>query len=326
MSVRLPIELADIEIAAQRLATHIVTTPLLEFAALNERCGGRVLIKPEILQHTGSFKFRGAYNKLVSLSHEERARGVLAVSSGNHAQGVALAARLLDVKATVVMPEDAPPLKIRRTREFGADIVFYDRLRDDREKLAAELAQQTAAVLVNPFDDPFIMAGQGTLGLEIVEQSRALNVQPSMAFVPCGGGGLIAGVSTALCALIPGIKVHAVEPEGFDDTARSLAGGRRVTNRVNAGSICDSLLAPTPGELTFAIMRRRLARTIVVSDDEVRCAMRWAFENLKLVVEPGGIVGLAALLAGKADLNAGCAVIVLSGGNADPAQFAAILN
>ena len=317
-----PIQLADIEQAALRIQGHAVETPLLEFHSLNEQCQGRVLVKPEVLQRTGSFKFRGAYNTLASLSPEERARGVLAFSSGNHAQGVACAAKLLGIRATILMPKDAPALKIRRTREYGAQVVLFDRETEDREAIAATLTAESGAVLVKPYDDPRVMAGQGTLGLEIARQAEALGLRPDVALVPCGGGGLIAGVSVALHSRFPEIAVYAVEPEGFDDTGRSLAAGSRQSIAPGGHSICDAILTASPGELTFEINRRLLRGALTVTDAEVRFALRWAFENLKLVVEPGGVVGLAALLAGRIALEGRCAVIVLSGGNADPALFA----
>jgi threonine dehydratase len=317
------VTLADIELAAQRLDGHAVRTPLLESAALNERCDGRVLIKPEVLQLTGSFKFRGAFNKLSSLSLEQRQRGVLAFSSGNHAQGVAYAARLLKIQATILMPADAPRIKIQRTREYGARVVLFDRYTEDREAIAAQLASASGAVTVKPFDDPLIMAGQGTAGLEIVEQADQAPIDVLLA--PCAGGGLIAGLGTALKAYYPDVHVYAVEPRDFDDTARSLAEGERVSNSSEARSICDALLSPMPGELTFAVNRRQLSGALGVSDDEARQAMAFAFEHLKLVVEPGGAVALAALLSGKLALGGRTAAVVLSGGNVDPLSFAQML-
>lgn len=317
------VTLADIELAAQRLDGHAIRTPLLESAVLNERCNGRVLIKPEVLQITGSFKFRGALNKLSSLTAEQRQRGVLAFSSGNHAQGVAYAARLLGIQATILMPADAPQIKIQRTREYGARVVLFDRYSEDREAIAAQLASESGAVTVKPFDDPLIMAGQGTVGLEIVQQAGNQRIDALLS--PCGGGGLIAGLGTALKAHHPDIDVYAVEPRDFDDTARSLAQGMRVGNPSEARSICDSLLSPMPGELTFAVNSRQLTGALGVSDDEARQAMAFAFEHLKLVVEPGGAVALAALLSGKLALDGRTAAVVLSGGNVDPHSFAQIL-
>ena len=322
MNLPLPISLSDIQQAAERLEGHAVRTPLLECDALNALCGGRVLIKAEVLQRTGSFKFRGAFNKLLSLDSQERQRGVLAFSSGNHAQGVACAARMLGVQATIVMPADAPQIKILRTREYGARVVLYDRYKDDREAIAAQLASESGAITVKPFDDPLIMAGQGTAGLEITQQTDA---PLDLLLTPCGGGGLIAGVGTAVKAYYPSVEIYAVEPLEFDDTARSLALGERVENSPHARSICDALLSPTPGELTFAVNRQLLAGALSVSDAHARQAMAFAFEHLKLVVEPGGAVALAALLAGKVRLEGRTAALVLSGGNVDPLDFARYL-
>ena len=322
MTLPLPISLSDIQQAAERLEGHAVRTPLLECDALNALCGGRVLIKAEVLQRTGSFKFRGAFNKLLSLDSQERQRGVLAFSSGNHAQGVACAARMLGVQATIVMPADAPQIKILRTREYGARVVLYDRYKDDREAIAAQLASESGAITVKPFDDPLIMAGQGTAGLEITQQTDA---PLDLLLTPCGGGGLIAGVGTAVKAYYPSVEIYAVEPLEFDDTARSLALGERVENSPHARSICDALLSPTPGELTFAVNRQLLAGALSVSDADARQAMAFAFEHLKLVVEPGGAVALAALLAGKVRLEGRTAALVLSGGNVDPLDFARYL-
>lgn len=314
--------LAEIEAAAGRLAGRAVVTPLLEFPALNERVGGRVLVKPETLQRTGSFKFRGAYNRISQIPEAERGRGILAYSSGNHAQGVAAAAALLGITATIVMPADAPAMKVGNTRALGAEIVTYDRYREAREAVAERLLAESGAILVRPYDDPDVIAGQGTCGLEIARQAEAAGARLDAALVPCGGGGLIAGTATALAALSPGTAVFAVEPEGFDDTARSLACGRRVGNDPEARSFCDALQAPLPGELTFAINRRLLAGGLVVGERQVAEAMTYAFRVLKLVVEPGGAVALAALLAGKYDAAGKTVAVTLSGGNVDPETYA----
>jgi len=317
--------LRDIERAADRLAGIAVRTPLLESPMLNRLAGGRVLVKAEPLQRTGSFKFRGAYNKLSALPPERRNRGVVAFSSGNHAQGVAAAAQLHGVRATIVMPADAPLIKLNNTRALGAEVVTYDRDREDREAISRRIVSETGAELVPPFDDPEIIAGQGTIGLEIAEQADALGVRPDLVLVPCSGGGLVAGVSTAIAERLPGVPVYSVEPEGFDDMARSLRAGEPVQNSPGARSICDALLAPSPGTLTFAVNRRTLAGGLVVSDEAVRRAMAVAFETLKLVVEPGGAVGLAAILDKRIDLAGTTAVVVCSGGNVDGRLFAEAL-
>jgi len=317
--------LADIEAASERLRGHAVVTPLLEYPELNERCGARILIKAECLQRTGSFKFRGAFNKIGQIPQAARAGGVVAYSSGNHAQGVAAAARLLGLAATIVMPADAPAIKIENTRASGAEVVFYDRHGESREAVAERLLAERRATLVRPYDDPDIIAGQGTCGLEIARQAEAAGARLDAALVCCGGGGLIAGTATALRAIDPAVAVYAVEPAGFEDTARSLASGRRETNDPAARSFCDALLAPTPGALTFAVNRRLLAGALAVDDREVGAAMRYAFRALKLVVEPGGAVALAALLAGKFDARGKTLALTLSGGNVDPALFCRVL-
>jgi threonine dehydratase len=317
---RLP-AFADVEAAAGRLRGLAVPTPLLESEALNERAGGRVLLKAECLQRTGSFKFRGAYNTISQID----ADAVVAYSSGNHAQGVAAAARLLKKAATIVMPADAPAIKIESTRSYGAEVRLYDRARESREAIGAEIAARTGAALIKPYDDARIIAGQGTAGLEIAAQARDRGVEVDVVLIPCGGGGLIAGCTLALMQAFPHIAVYAVEPAGLDDTARSLEAGERQANAPEATSICDALLIPTPGELTFAINRRLLAGGLTVSDHEVRSAMALAFRHLKLVVEPGGAVALAAVLSGKLALDQRTAAVVLSGGNVDPALFAAAI-
>ena len=322
----LPLGIADIEAAALRLAGVAVRTPLLESEALSERAGVRLLLKAEPLQRTGSFKLRGAYNAIAAT----RPRAVVAYSSGNHAQGVALAARLLGVHATIVMPADAPRVKLDNTRALGARVVTYDRLRESRERIGDAIAAETGAVLVKPYDDPLVMAGQGTLGLEIAEQAEAAGVRLGAAVVCCGGGGLVAGCATALRARSPGTAVLAAEPAGYDDTRLSLEAGERVGHGATAPTICDAIMTPIPGELTFLVNSRLLAGGLAASDDEVREAMRLAFRHLRLVVEPGGAVALAAALAhgrrlpGAEDGEAAVAV-VLSGGNVDPDLFADVL-
>ena len=317
--------LADIEAAARRIAGAAAGTPLLESPALNERAGGRILIKPETLQRVGAFKFRGAYNRLSQLTPDERTRGVVAFSSGNHAQGVALAARLLDMPAIIVIPSDAPAVKVAATRGYGAEIRLYDRASDDREAIAADLARRRGAVIVPAFDDPHIIAGQGTVGLEIADQAAALGASVDLVVGPIGGGGLMSGVGVAIRARCPTAVIVGVEPAGFDDTRRSLEAGERMGAPPAGRSLCDALESPMPGKLTFPILRQTLSDVVTVTDGEVAEAMRYAFDGLKLVVEPGGSVALAALLAGKLDVTGQGAVIILSGGNVDPELFRRVL-
>lgn len=319
------ITIDDIVEAARIIAPAAVRTPLLENSVLNDRIGRRVLLKFEGAQHTGSFKFRGAYNRLARLDDAQRAAGVVAWSSGNHAQGVAAAARLLAIPATIVMPSDAPAIKLANTRALGAEIVTYDRHTESREEIATALAQDRGATLVPSFDDPFIIAGQGTAGLEILDQAEGVGAQIGQILVCCGGGGLTAGIATAVKARAPATSIYSVEPAGFDDTARSLASGVRETVAPDARSICDALMAPSPGAMTFPINQALLAGGLIVSDDLVRDAMRFAFSTLKLVVEPGGAVALAAMLNGLAPPCEGASVVVLSGSNVDPAGYAAII-
>ena len=314
----------DVRAAAQRLKGLAVETPLLESHALNERFGGRVLFKPEVLQRTGSFKFRGAYNKIASLAPEERARGVVAYSSGNHAQGVAAAAMMFGIDAVIAMPHDAPEIKRRNVEALGGTVITFDRFKDDRDAVVKAYVDE-GRVLVKPFDDPLIIAGQGTVGLEIMAQAERLGMTPDVVVSPCGGGGLISGIALAVKALSPAIEVWAAEPEHFDDTRRSLAEGRRIANEPGHNSICDAILAPMPGEITFAINRKALAGSAAVTDAAAAAAMRDAASYLKLVVEPGGAVALAILSTGEIDLAGRCMVVVLSGGNVDPGPYAGIL-
>jgi threonine dehydratase len=316
---------ADILSAAQRLEGKAVLTPLLESPLLNERIGGRLLIKAEPLQRTGSFKFRGAYNRISRLNAEQIERGVVAFSSGNHAQGVAAAAQAMGTPATIVMPTNAPAIKLDNTRAWGAEVVLYDRYREDRDMLARDIAEQRGATLVPPYDHPLIIAGQGTVGLEIARQAKAAGAELDALLSPCGGGGLISGCALALAELAPGAEVFAVEPEGFDDTARSLAAGSRQHAIEGAASFCDALLAKTPGELTFSINQTLLAGGLAVSDDEVAQAMAAALIYLKLVAEPGGATALAAALSGKYDCRGKTVAVIVSGGNVDPATFAEAL-
>ncbi len=318
------VDFADVLAAQDRLAGVAVRTPLIENAELNRRAGGRVLLKAENLQRTGSFKIRGAYNLMSQLTPEEAAAGVVAWSSGNHAQGVALAGKLLGVRNRIVMPADAPAAKRDATLHLGGEIVAYDRYAEDREAIARKLAAESAAVIVPSYDHPAIIAGQGTVGLEAAEQARELGVTLERALICCGGGGLTAGSALALRNLFPGLRVHTVEPENYDDTARSLARGRRERADLTQASICDALLSPTPGELTWPILVSEVDSGLVVSETAVRHAMRFAFRELKMVLEPGGAVALAAVLAGEVASAGGVTLAVLSGGNVDPALFAAV--
>ncbi|MGB5510486.1 MAG: threonine/serine dehydratase [Woeseiaceae bacterium] len=318
------ITLSDIAAAAERLAGVSVRTPLIRNFELDEIAGGSVLIKPECLQVTGSFKIRGAYNLLSQLTEAERERGAVAWSSGNHAQGVAAAGGMLGVRTAIVMPEDAPQAKIDNTRRLGGEVIPYDRYTGDREAIAKKIAAERNAVIVPSYDHADIIAGQGTVGLEIAEQALEMHMPPDQVLICCGGGGLSSGSAIALQARLPGVAVHTVEPDQFDDTARSLACGQRVAVAGDARSICDALQAHEPGEMTFAINRQLLGRGLTVSDAEVCEAMRFAFRHLKLVVEPGGAVALAAVLAGKLETAGKTTAIVLSGGNVDVALFARI--
>jgi threonine dehydratase len=316
---------ADVEEAARRLAGVALHTPLLTSAALNAMTGGHVFLKAETLQHTGSFKFRGAYNKLAAIPHEQRAGGVVAFSSGNHAQGVAAAAQMLGMPCVIVMPHDAPRAKRQRTAALGAEIVLYDRSRDDREAIAQDIARRRGAVLVPPYDDALIIAGQGTAGLEIVEDLGALGLAPDIVVVTASGGGLTAGIALAVRAHVPHAALYTAEPQGFDDHARSFRSGRREQNMAVSGTICDALMARMPGKLTFAINRSLVGAGVVTSDAEVAAAVAFAFSELKLVVEPGGAVALAALMTRKVDVTGKVAVGVLSGGNIDPELFSRLV-
>jgi threonine dehydratase len=316
---------ADIEAAAKRIAGHAVRTPLLGAPLLDARLGGRLLVKAEPLQRTGSFKFRGAYNKISQIPQSARANGVVAFSSGNHAQGVAAAATMLGIPSWIVMPKDAPAIKIARTKEFGATVVLFDRYTDDREAIGRKLQEERGATLVPPFDDPDVITGQGTIGIEIAEQCAAIGAKPDAIMVCCGGGGLVSGTALALSHTMPGVPVYAVEPKDFDDTRRSLASGKRETNDPKMRSICDALLSPSPGALTFALNSKLLKGVLTVSDDEARAAMAIAFTEYKLVVEPGGAVAMASVLSGKYPLRGKTVVAVASGGNVDPALFAQVL-
>jgi threonine dehydratase len=312
---------ADVDIAAQKLAGIALRTPLINSPVLDARLGARVFLKAETLQRTGSFKFRGAYNKLSSIPPEKRAAGVVAYSSGNHAQGVAHAAQLCRMPAVIVMPSDAPRPKRERTAALGADVVLYDRDREDRAGIAREICAKRGATLVPPFDDPFVIAGQGTAGREIAEDLEAMGLKPDVVVIGASGGGLAAGITLALKARFPAAAYFTAEPAGFDDTARSFKSGQRERNPRMSGTICDALMTETPGVITWEINRKLIGQGVAASDEEVGRAVAFAFRELKLVVEPGGAIGLAALLAGRPDVKGKVVVAVLSGGNVDAELF-----
>ena len=318
--------MAEVQAAAGRLAGVARRTPLLVATPLDEKTGGRLLIKVESLQRTGSFKIRGAYNRLVQLDGAARRAGVVAFSSGNHAQGVAAAAKMLGIPATIVMPSNAPATKLENTRALGAEVVLYDRFTADREQIARKIVSERGATLVPAYDDPQVVAGQGTVGLELMQQAAEFGLKPDQVLVPTSGGGLTAGTAIAVRGLSPEAVVYGVEPEAFDDTRRSMAAGTLLANPPEARSICDALQSSPPGKITFAINRKLLAGILTVSDAEVETAMATAFRHLRLVVEPGGAVALAAALAGRVELAGRITAIVLSGGNVDAATFIAALS
>ena len=311
----------DVDAAARLLHGVAWRTPLITSPALDALTGGRVFLKAETLQRTGSFKFRGAYNKIAAIPQERRAGGVVAYSSGNHAQGVAAAARLLGMPAVIVMPSDAPRSKRERTAALGAEIMLFDRIKDDREAIARRIAQERNAVLVPPYDDPLVIAGQGTIGREIVEDLAALGLAPDVIVVTASGGGLTAGIALAAKSRVGDVRLFTAEPVGFDDHARSFRSGRREANAALTGTICDALMARTPGALTFAINSALVGEGVAATDQEVAAAMAFAFHELKLVVEPGGAVALAALMSSKIPVEGKVVVAVLSGGNVDADVF-----
>lgn len=316
------INLSDVESAHRRISSNIVKTPIVTNDELDRMLSARILLKAETLQTTGSFKFRGALNRVSRMSEAERKGGIVAWSSGNHALAISAVAARHGIKATILMPSDAPRAKIEGAERFGGTVRLYDRATEVRETIGAEIAAATGAVIIPPYDDPDIMAGQGTVALEIVEQARERGLSLDMLAVSCSGGGLAAGCALAMHGTSPGTQVYCVEPAGFDDTARSLASGRREGNAPGARSLCDALQVATPGELTFPVNQALLAGAVCVTDDEVRRAMRIAYDLLKLVVEPGGVAPLAAALAGKLDVSGKTVALVLSGGNVDHDKFA----
>ncbi len=314
-----------IRAAAERLNGHVRTTPLLHNEALDAIAGRRVWVKAECLQHTGSFKFRGGWSAVSALPDEVRKRGVIAFSSGNHAQGVARAARAHGAPCVIIMPADAPAVKIANTRALGAEVVLYDRATEDRDAIGASLSAERGLTLVKPFDEPEVIAGQGTCGLEIATQAAAQGITKADVLICCGGGGLTSGIALALEADAPTLTARPVEPEGFDDVTRSLASGQRQRNAAMTGSICDAIVTPTPGELTFPIMQRLCGAGLVVTETEVKAAMRAAFDHLRIVVEPGGAVALAAALFHPNEITGEDVIVVTTGGNVDAAFFANVL-
>ncbi|WP_113259550.1 threonine ammonia-lyase [Agrobacterium cavarae] len=319
-------DIAMIEAARQRMNGEAIRTPLMSSPFLDEIAGRKVLIKPECLQRTGSFKFRGGWSAVSALEPEVRKRGVIAFSSGNHAQGVALAASLHGVPAVIIMPRDAPKIKIENTKAYGAEVVLYDRANEDRDAIGATLSEERGLTLIRPYDEPLVIAGQGTVGLEIAEQAQEAGIEKAEVLVCCGGGGLTSGVALALEARAPGLKVRTAEPEHFDDVARSLASGKIERNAALSGSICDAIITPQPGNITFPILKRLCGAGIAVTEEEALRAMVLAFQRLKIVVEPGGAVALAAALFHGDELETDTVIAVASGGNVDSAIMADALS
>ncbi|CUH43105.1 L-threonine dehydratase catabolic TdcB [Ruegeria atlantica] len=310
-----------IEAAAERLRGHVRETPILTSPFLDEIAGRRVLVKPECLQHTGSFKFRGAWSAISALSDAQRQRGVIAYSSGNHAQGVAFAAAQHGISSVIVMPSDAPQLKINNTRALGGEVVLYDRANESREEIGEALASQRSLTLIRPYDEPLVIAGQGTVGLELARQTADLGIEKADVLVCCGGGGLTSGIALALEGHAPGLRARPCEPQGFDDVKRSLATGHIQSNNAASGNICDAILTPQPGQITFPILNRLCAPGLSVSEEDALRAMAHAFLRLKIVLEPGGAVSLASALYRADEIDGDAVIVVASGGNADPEVF-----
>ena len=315
----------DVLAARARIAPHHIRTPMLRSLLLDQFTGGRILIKPEVLQRTGAFKLRGATNALLCLTPEQRALGVVTYSSGNHGQAIACAAQALGASATIVMPYDAPAIKRSATEYWGAKIIGYDRASENREAIAQDIVSRTGATLIPPFEHRQVIAGQGTLALELAEDAAAAGLTLDALLVPAGGGGLISGCALALSRVSPRTKIYAVEPHGWDDTARSLKSGKREKNEMSGSKFCDALLTPTPGELTFGINSRLLTAGLTVTEEQIVAAMQFSVSALKLVTEPGGAVALAALLAGTLDVSNQTVGVVLSGGNVDGDELARVL-
>jgi threonine dehydratase len=316
----------NLQNAALCLEGKAYKTPLLESLLLNEKLGCRLLVKAETLQRTGSFKFRGAYNKISNIPEDQRKKGIVAFSSGNHAQGVAAAANIFGITTQIIMPKDAPAIKIKNTRAHGAKVLFYDRFKEDRSIISKNILEETGGTLVHPYDDPMVVAGQGTVGIEVAEQARALNANLGAFLAPCGGGGLISGCALALETESPETEIYSVEPIGFDATARSVAAGKRLLEKRNGKSICDALLSPEPGKITYEINARLLKSGLTISDKVVAEAMKVAFHYFKLIVEPGGAAALAAVISGEYNAVGKTLAVVLSGGNVDADVYRKALN
>ena len=314
-----------IRAAALRLEGHARRTPLLNSPFLDEIAGRRVWVKPECLQHTGSFKFRGAWSAISAMDADTRAKGVIAFSSGNHAQGIAMAARTHGTSAVIIMPADSPVSKIENTKAYGAEVILYDRETEDRDGIGARISEERGLTLIKPFDEPQVIAGQGTCGLEIAQQAAEHGIKTADVIVCCGGGGLTSGIALALEADAPGLRVRPAEPQGFDDVARSLRSGAIERNNQTSGNICDAIITPQPGNLTFPHMARLCGPGLVVNETQALQAMAHAFNRIKLVAEPGGAVALAAALFCKDDIKGDDVIVTISGGNVDPSMFARAL-
>ncbi|MCX7558943.1 threonine/serine dehydratase [Sulfitobacter sp. F26204] len=314
-----------IRAAAERLNGHALRTPFLNSPLLDALAGRRVWVKAECLQLTGSFKFRGAWSALSALDPKVRAKGVIAFSSGNHAQGVALAAKMHDTSAVIVMPADSPAMKLENTRAYGAEVITYDRDTEDRNEIGARISQERGLTLIKPFDEPQVIAGQGTCGLEIAQQATEQGITDAQVIVCCGGGGLTSGIALALEAEAPGLRVRPAEPEGFDDVARSLHAGEIKRNLRTSGNLCDAIITPQPGDLTFPIMKRLCGAGLVITEDQALAAMAHAWNRLKLVAEPGGAAALAAVLFHGDEIQGDDVIVTISGGNVDAAVFARAL-
>ena len=307
--------------ADKRIKSKKRTTPLLNSPFLDEIADRQIFIKAECLQHTGSFKFRGAYSAISSIPIEKRKKGVIAYSSGNHAQGVAFAAKIHKIPATIIMPEDAPEIKINNTKDLGAEVILYDRLSENREKIGQKISEERLLSLIPPYDHNDVIAGQGTIGLEIASQAEQIGIGKADVLVCCGGGGLTSGIAVALSTLMPDFVTRPVEPEGFDDVVRSLKTGERQTNKKISGGLCDAIITPTPGELTFPLMKKYCGGGIVVTDEQVMKTIALAFTRLRIVIEPGGAVALAAALFHSKKCDNETLIAVVSGGNIDPDIF-----